>query len=76
MRPAPPDAPLLPMPELQLPPLRTYEVEWVMRGKLTVYAHSEAIARTQAEQRRNSSLALFSDGVTVEVSEPKEVAGE
>jgi hypothetical protein len=70
------DAPFLPMPELETPPLRTYEVTWVMRGTLTIYAHSEAIARADAARNRHPSLALLSDAIEVEMSEPKEVAGE
>jgi hypothetical protein len=70
------DAPLLPMPELETPPLRTYEVTWRMEGKLTVFGTSEAVARAEANELNARRLVLFSDEITVTKSEPKEVAGE
>ena len=70
------DQPMLPMPGLELPPLRTYTVEWVMRGKLTVVGSNETIARAEANELSPQRLVLFSDAVTLEKSEPKEVEGE
>jgi len=72
------DAPMLPMPglEIQTPPLRTFTVEWRMSGTFTVHATSAAIARTEAAQLNPQRLALYSNAVSLEIGEPKEVQGE
>jgi hypothetical protein len=60
------------MPELEASPIRAYEVEWKMSGKMTVYGMSAAVARSDVNQLTPQRLALYSEGIETTLSEPKE----